>query len=186
MVRRIENARERFGKAAIELFRTRGYAETTVPQIAAAAGLTERTFFRYFIDKPEVLFWRAGELEAEIVEAIAGADADQPLALVVGALKTAGRFFDENVVDVVTRQDIVVAHADLQARELMKMRSLAAAIGAALMERGIAEPTARMVAEAGVVIWRVALERWRENPAPRSFPHHVQACLGELVAVARG
>ncbi|SEQ64828.1 transcriptional regulator, TetR family [Faunimonas pinastri] len=182
MVQRIENARERFGKAAIELFRTRGYASTTVPQIAAAAGLTERTFFRYFIDKPEVLFWRANEFEAEMVRAINQAADAQPLDIVIRALEAVGCFFDDNRADVLARQAVVAAHVDFQERELMKMRSLGMAICAALTDRSIEGKAARMAAETGIVIWRVAIERWSEDPAS-GFVHHVRACTEDLATV---
>ena len=50
------NARGRLEQAALELYIERGFEQTTVAEIAEQAGLTERTFFRYFADKREVLF----------------------------------------------------------------------------------------------------------------------------------
>ncbi len=50
------DARTRLQRAALELFREHGYDRTTAAGIAARAGVTERTFFRYFPDKREVLF----------------------------------------------------------------------------------------------------------------------------------
>src|SRR6187200_1968009 len=50
------DARERMTRAALELFAERGFAQTTAGDIAERAGVTERTFFRYFTDKREVLF----------------------------------------------------------------------------------------------------------------------------------
>ena len=70
MVQRAADARKRFAESALSLFRERGYAATTVPQIAERAGLTERTFYRYFTDKQEVLFCRAVEFQATMTEAI--------------------------------------------------------------------------------------------------------------------
>jgi len=52
------NARGRLEQAAYELFLDRGYEQTTVADIARRAGLTERTFFRHYADKREVLFAR--------------------------------------------------------------------------------------------------------------------------------
>ena len=57
------DAAGRLIKAAITLFERQGYEETTVAEIAAAADLTKRTFFRYFADKREVLFSGSQELE---------------------------------------------------------------------------------------------------------------------------
>ncbi|MGV6876277.1 TetR/AcrR family transcriptional regulator [Pseudochelatococcus sp. B33] len=184
MVQKIENARERFGRAAIEAFRDRGYAETTVADIAAAAGLTERTFFRYFIDKAEVLFWRADELEAEIVGAVREAEEARPLELVVGALETAGVFFDANRADVVARQAVVAAHAEFHERELMKMRSLAAAIATTLEERAVPTHLAVMASEVGVLIWRIAIDRWCSNASSTDFETHIRAALKDLVEIA--
>ena len=79
MVRWEPNARGRLEKAALELYDERGFDATTVAEIAARAGLTERTFFRYFADKREVLFAGEGQLEAVFVDAIADAPADASL-----------------------------------------------------------------------------------------------------------
>jgi AcrR family transcriptional regulator len=56
------DARGRLREAAMELYSKRGFEQTTVAEIAARAGLTERTFFRHFADKREVLFWGAAAL----------------------------------------------------------------------------------------------------------------------------
>lgn len=184
MVRKAPDARERFARAAMALFQQRGYLETTVPQIAAATGLTERTFFRYFADKPEVLFWRAADLEASIASAIARASEPiSPLGRVVRALQEAGAFFDEYRQDVITRQAVVESHPDLQEREMMKMRSLASTIYGALQQLGVAPSTARVVAEAGVAIWRISIDRWCSDEKSRDFSHHVRSSLDELSAV---
>ncbi len=184
MVQKIENARERFGRAAIEIFRERGYAEVTVADIAAAAGLTERTFFRYFADKPEVLFWRSDELEAEAVGAVREAEDARPLEVVVGALETVGRFFDSNRADVIARQAVVAAYAEFHEREMMKMRSLAAAIATTLEARAIPTDRAVMAAEVGVLIWRIAIDRWCSDGSSADFGTHVRASLKDLVAIA--
>ena len=63
-------------QAALELFRERGYEQTTAAEIAARAGVTERTFFRHFADKRDVLFDREASVQTALTEAIAGAPAD--------------------------------------------------------------------------------------------------------------
>src|SRR6266404_4289964 len=72
------NARGRLEQAALELYGERGFENTTVAEIADRAGLTERTFFRYFADKREVLFGGAGRLDELLVGAVAAAPGSAP------------------------------------------------------------------------------------------------------------
>src|SRR5690242_389198 len=69
------DARSRLQEAAMALYGERGYDATTVAEIAERAGLTKRTFFRYFTDKREVLFWGSERLEHQMVAAIETAPA---------------------------------------------------------------------------------------------------------------
>src|SRR3954449_3173482 len=84
------DARGRLGEAAMELYAERGYEQTTVAEIAQRAGLTARTFFRYFADKREVLFAGSAALEAGMVEALKNARASaSPIEAVAEALDAA-------------------------------------------------------------------------------------------------
>src|SRR5216684_277745 len=69
------DARGRLAQAALELYVERGFDQTTVAEIANRAGLTERTFFRHFADKREVLFWGQGALRELLVSTVASAPA---------------------------------------------------------------------------------------------------------------
>jgi AcrR family transcriptional regulator len=182
------NARGRLEQAALELFQERGYARTTVEAIAARAGLTERTFFRYFTDKREVLFWGSGALQNVIVDAIANAcEATGPLDAVAAALEAAAAVVLQRGREyLMTRQVLIAAHAELQERELIKLRSLASAVADALRKRGIAEPAASLTAEAGIAIFKIAFERWIDDPKPRELSHHIRASLAQLKALTAG
>ena len=79
MTRWKPDAEGRLITAAIALFDERGYDQTTVAEITEAAGLTKRTFFRYFADKREVLFKGALELRERWIAGIETASA-QPAA----------------------------------------------------------------------------------------------------------
>src|SRR6266536_4717695 len=96
MVRWEPDARGRLEQAALALYRERGFEQVTVAEIARRAGLTERTFFRHYADKREVLFGGSGRLRELLVRAVAEAPAaTAPLEVVVGALEAAGPMFEE-------------------------------------------------------------------------------------------
>ena len=83
------NARGRLAQAALELYAERGFEETTVAEIAERAGLTERTFFRHFADKREVLFGGAAALQELLVGAVASApDSVAPIEAVAAGSAT--------------------------------------------------------------------------------------------------
>src|SRR5215475_10047386 len=89
------NARGRLEQAALDLYTERGFDQTTVAEIAQRAGLTERTFFRHFADKREVLFWGQDALMQLVTTQIADApDSASPLETVGGALRAVGEIFE--------------------------------------------------------------------------------------------
>src|SRR5271169_2917384 len=90
------DARGRLEQAALELYGERGFEQTTVAEIARRAGLTERTFFRHYADKREVLFWGAGQLQELIVSSVASApDSAAPIDAVAVAIEAAGAAIQE-------------------------------------------------------------------------------------------
>jgi AcrR family transcriptional regulator len=187
MARWEPDARGRLEKAAMELFRERGYDRTTVEDIARHAGLTERTFFRYFADKREVLFSGSKELEQWIVESVAGAPGNVgPLAAVVTAIEAACAHLERrrDIEFARARYGLIVKHPELQERELIKLAALAGVITGALRARGIPEPAATLAAEAGLAVFRVAFERWIAEHEPQSLAAHVRPTLATLQAIA--
>ncbi|MFE0389771.1 TetR family transcriptional regulator, partial [Streptomyces bungoensis] len=109
------NARERLAKAALELYGERGFEQTTVAEIAGRAGLTERTFFRHYADKREVLFAGARELEELFVRAVAGAPASAaPIDALASGLEAAAEAFAGRHAFARRRQAVITANAELQ------------------------------------------------------------------------
>lgn len=181
------NALERLQDAAMELFQERGYDRTTVEEIAARAGLTERTFFRYFADKREVLFSRSKELEALIVNAIADAPKGMaPIDAVAAALEATSPGFEERRAHASKRQPLILAHAELRERELIKLASLASAMAESLRRRGVEKTVANLVAEAGIAIFKSAFERWVEDTKKHELAYHVRVALAELRLITAG
>jgi AcrR family transcriptional regulator len=184
------NARGRLEQAAMELYSERGFEQTTVADIAKRAGLTERTFFRHFADKREVLFWGAGSLQEFLVSAVAGApDSAAPIDVVAGALEGTAAFFEERRDYSRRRQAVIAANTGLQERELIKLSTLASAMAEALRQRGVADAAASLTAEAGVAVFKVAFERWvseTSGTSDRGFAQLIRESLDELRAVTAG
>jgi AcrR family transcriptional regulator len=187
MVRWEPDARGRLGQAAFELFTERGFEQVTVAEIAERAGLTERTFFRYFADKREVLFAGADGFQDLFVSTVAGApDSAAPIDAVAAALYAAAAMFTAHEDGVRRRSAIIAAHPDLRERELIKLATVAAAIAEALRGRGVTDPAASLTAEAGIAIFKIAFARWIAAPAGPDLAKLIAESLEELKLVAAG
>ena len=181
------NAIGRLQEAAMELYREPGYDKVTVAEIAARAGVTRRTFFRYFADKREVLFFGADRLESKLTESILGAPpGTRALESVATALAQISQLSDDDPEygDYVRQRDAVIqANAELRERELSKHATLAKTMAAALRSRGVADPAARLAAEAGLAAFTVGFERWVDDPKRRKMGAHVREAMRSLAAV---
>jgi len=181
------NARGRLEQAALELFVERGFEQVTVTEIARRAGLTQRTFFRHFADKREVLFWGQGALQELLVSAVASAPhSAAPIDAVAAALEGAGAVLQQRREFARQRQAVIAADAGLQERELIKLASLASALADALRQRGVTDPAASLTAEAGIAVFKIAFERWVGETAPAGLPELIRESLAELRAVTAG
>jgi AcrR family transcriptional regulator len=187
MVRWEPDARGRLGKAAFELFLERGFEQVTVAEIAERAGLTERTFFRYFADKREVLFAGSQAFQALFVSCVQDAPGSaSPIDAVAAALYAQAAQFMEHAAGVRRRQAIIAAHPELRERELIKLATVAAAVAETLRGRGVGEPAASLTAEAGMAVFRIAFERWIADPDGPGLDQLIRESLDELKTVAAG
>jgi AcrR family transcriptional regulator len=178
------NARGRLEQAAMALYGERGFEQTTVAEIAERAGLTERTFFRHFADKREVLFAGSSSLQELLVTRLGDTpDSVPPLDAIATALDAAGVLLEERREYAGQRAAIIAANAELRERELIKLASLAAALADTLRRRGVAEPAASLAAEAGIAVFRIAFERWVADIDGPDLPAVIRTGLDELRAV---
>lgn len=181
------DARARLEKAALALYKEQGFARTTVAEIAERAGLTERTFFRYFTDKREVLFSGGDALLEQLLGALAKAPSSlAPIDAVGAAFEGTAGFFEQRKNGARTRQAIIAENAELQERERIKLATLAAALSDGLRRRGAGDSAASMAAEIGITIFRVAFQRWLDGTDDRSFAEILRESLNELKVVAAG
>jgi AcrR family transcriptional regulator len=187
MVRWEPGAQDRLRKAALELYVQQGFEQTTVGEIARSVGLTERTFFRHFADKREVLFDNQDRLQHAFVDSVKAAPPGaSPLELVASALAATAEFFpDERRTWSRQRQEVIVANPPLKERELLKMARLSEAVADALRSRGLADPTATLAAESTITVFTVAFLQWLADGETRSLAaieHEVLAELGTFAA----
>ncbi|MGH3280443.1 MAG: TetR/AcrR family transcriptional regulator [Trebonia sp.] len=177
------DAAGRLAQAAMGLYAEQGFEKTTAREIAARAGLTERTFFRHFADKREVIFYGTDWLRDLLVRAIAGTPASATAMDAVGAaLAATGAMLQEDPEPARLRDQIMVANPELRERELVKFAELAAVMAGALRDRGVPWPTASLAAETGITVFRVARARWISEPGQPDLP----ALLRETMAELRG
>jgi|SRR5580693_1238741 AcrR family transcriptional regulator len=179
------DARVRLQDAALALYGERGYEETTVAEIAERAGLTKRTFFRYFTDKREVLFWGSGLLEQQMVAAIEAAPASASALGMIGvALDAAAIRFEEVREFAGRRHRIIASSRELRERELIKSESLAGAMAGALRARGFGDTAAILAARAGATIMHVTFGQWVDDPDQTPFQQIARDNLAQLREIA--
>jgi len=180
-------ARARLEQAAMELYGERGFEQTTVAEIARRAGLTERTFFRHFADKREVLFGGAGMLNEFLVSSVAGAPHSlAPIDAIGMALESAGALLQQRRDTARQRQAIIDANVDLQERELIKLALLASALAVALRRRGVGEPVASLAAEAGIAVFKIAFNLWISESNQANLPQIIRQSFVDLKTVTAG
>jgi len=186
MTRWEPGARERLQAAAFELFATRGFEQTTAAEIAQSVGLTERTFFRLFSDKREVLFYGQDLFLQAFLDGVAGAPADaSPLEIVASALQAVAAFFPaERRPYARTRQAVIDRNSALQERERHKVAGLANTIAEALHARGVEEPAATLAAASGTTVFGIALAQWIREGEERSLADIEAGVFRELLKVA--
>jgi AcrR family transcriptional regulator len=178
------NARGRLAQAALTLYAEQGFEQTTAAEIASRAGLKERSFFRHFADKREVLFYGTDSLKDLLVGAIADAPPSATALDAVGAaLQVAGAIVQENPEPARLRFAAVSANAELQERELIKLAELAAAMADALRGRGISGPAASLAAETGIAVYRVAFRRWISEPGQSDLQVTLRESMEELTGL---
>ena len=171
----------------MQLFAEQGFAATTVPQIAAHAGLTTRTFFRHFADKREVLFGD-GEIPAHAAALMRDAPADlDPLALVGERLRiVADAVFAGRRAEVRQVRSIIATDEALQERDLRKRAALAEAVRLGFEDRGEPPLRAALLGDLAVSVLHVAFDRWLDDPAADADARPLGDVIDEVLAASAG
>jgi AcrR family transcriptional regulator len=186
MVRWEPGARERLQTAALDLYVSQGFEQTTVAEIARSVGLTERTFFRHFADKREVLFDGQDALQQAFLDAISGAVRNaSPLETIASALAVSGQLFsDERRPWSRKRQAVIASNPALREREQLKLAALTAAVAEALRDRQVPEPAATLAAHTCITVFEVAFTQWISDGEDRSLVDLEREALAQLATLA--
>ena len=170
----------RLQQAAMELFSEKGYEGTTVEEIAQRAQLTQRTFFRYFADKREVLFWGTEVFEEAVIGGLGQRTSDDPLERVVSSFESlALEYFDSRAEAVKKRQIIIQSNPELQEREGQKMAKISTKVAEVFVAEGMEPRTVRFAVELGVLVFRRAFEQWAEGEGTL-LSTTIRSTLGDL------
>jgi AcrR family transcriptional regulator len=182
------DARGRMVLAALDLYADLGYEQTTVQDIAARAGVTERTFFRHFADKREVLFVGSQDLVDAVVAGVdAQPDGLDPLDVAGRAMVAAAAVLQDRHDFARTRSRVVAANSSLLERELLKLDTLTAALAETLRARGVPPQAARLAAGAGVTVFHQGFAAWVADDAPDAdLARCIASALDELRGLVQG
>lgn len=136
---------------ALRLFAERGFDSTTIEQIAAEAGVSERTFFRYFTTKASVL-WSEFETEVETIRAsLAAVSGDVPMMDAIrGAVVEANHYHADDVPEMRMRMHLIATVPAL---------SFSAAEHYEAWERAISEFAGRRLGQPADSLYPLAISR---------------------------
>lgn len=170
------DARRRLQQAALDLYRERGFDQTTAADIAERAGVNARTFFRHFPDKREVLFGGEADLGAALAQCLVDAPGDlTPVEMLRHAFRKAATILEESRPYSEPRLALIAATPTLRERDLAKGEAMAAIIADGLRRRGVDDQLADLAAHTGWATFHHAAQRWIDNPGTRLDTHVEQA-----------
>ena len=170
---------DRLRRAALDLFVEHGYDNVTVTQIAERAGITRRSYFRYFPDKREVLFAGSDQLSPVITEAVLASAEKSAPAIALDAARRVGALLAERADRTAERRAVIESSPELQERERSKRAAITVALGDALLERGVVAAEARLVARLVTLCLEEAFQRWIDTG------ENFGSCLDVVVASVR-
>jgi AcrR family transcriptional regulator len=166
--RKRQAVRSYLSEVALELLTDRDFESVTVDEIAAGAGVSRRSFFRYFASKEDVVLQYLDQMAERLRDAIVARPADEtPIAAVHAALRptVAAYVADANRTLAVVR--LLQRSSALRARELesrQRLRDLVAeAIGRRLGLDHRADLRPRLLAGIALVPFDVAITTWVEG-----------------------
>ncbi len=176
--------REQLIESASELFAERGFDAVTVSEIAERAWVSERTFFRYFASKEDVLWPDSEEQLARFAAVIEARPADEhPLAAVQGAMTMLAQAIGMDAGPALARAELVAETPSLVARDMVEHSKWEAAVAAAIRSRTGAEESSvapEMVAVVAGGALKVSFERWVADGARSDLSELIDGAFASI------
>jgi mycofactocin system transcriptional regulator len=151
-------------KAALEVFGEQGFDETRVEDIAAAAGISRRTFFRYFASKNDILFANFDDLLEELEEWLTAASDDEPLFEVIAAATIRfNRVHSDGAAAHRERMELILHTPALRANASLRHTEWGAVISRFAARRFDVAPddlSAQLVGHISLAAANTAYEKW--------------------------
>jgi AcrR family transcriptional regulator len=185
--RKRQLVRDELMDAALKLLADRGFEETTIDQIVAAAGVSRRTFFRYFRSKEDVIIEFLGGLGQKLAGALADRPAGEPpLVALRRALDVFADTYGTHEEKSLRLATITLTTPALLARYLERQAQWRTAAAAALAHRmglDAADPRPALVAGVGFAAFETALAAWVREKGARRLADAVDEAFAALPAV---
>jgi AcrR family transcriptional regulator len=173
----------RLRDAALELFAQNGFDQVTAEHIAEAAGVTERTFFRHFPTKADVIFANGEHIVGSLVAAVrTQPPSTTPSQLLLAALTELANNFEPDRRALRVRAEIIRSVPALRERELLKQHHIAMAIVGEFVGRGIPNKRAVVLAGVGMVVFQSAYETWVTDRSRSSLATRIEKTLISVIA----
>jgi AcrR family transcriptional regulator len=185
--RKKDRTRRTLQAEALRLFTAKGFEATTIEEIAAAAEVAPRTFFRYFPTKEEVVFW--AEHEPRLAEFVAARPDDEPAAQALRRGLTDGlaSFYEQDRERLLARSKLACRTTALRPRWRQQQADLAAGMAQILAHRLGAPPDdleVRAVAAAMAAAMLVAIEEWQAHDGQQDLGGLIDRALGSILTDA--
>lgn len=169
--------------SALQLFGEHGFQAVTVQQIADHAGVTERTFFRHFANKEEVLFSDEDIILTVITQAFDSAPRHLTPRAILDVIATQlGDLFEASRTEQRIRVAIITSEPALLERDLLKQEKWAQAITELFRARGLPVFRATVLSRAATAVFRAAYLSWTTDKARTGFATRVHTALDALAS----
>jgi AcrR family transcriptional regulator len=183
--RKKDRTRRTLQAEAVRLFAQQGFQATTIEEIAAAAEVAPRTFFRYFSSKEEVVFW--SEHQPMLAGHVAARPDHEPAAQALrhGLTDGLATFYEEDRERLLERSKLVCRTPALQRRWRQQQADLAAGMAQILADRlGVYadDLEVRAIAAAVAAALFVAIEEWQAHDGQGDLRGLIDRALGSVLA----